>query len=210
MRRRRFGALAVAVLLAMVGAVTGSPMAGAAPVETDIRTVQVVEQDASKVLAAGVVRGAKGKAVGSGTVAAYSFPPADALKGLEVGDGFTLAEVGSARINPDGSYALSLDYDAMKQSGSGVHAVNLDLVATTPEGTTTYSETVWVDPETQKLSVKAPANQADAAVFTSPRVATGGVAGARSGLALDLVVHSVPEATTAEMGPLASLPPTAG
>lgn len=186
--------------------------AHAAPATTDIDSTQLVARDATKTFASGVVRNAKGAAAKSGTVTAYAFPGAAVTKNLKVGDSFTLTEVGRAEIQFDGSYALSLDYDAVVQkSGTGGRPVNIDIVASTTDGTAVYSDTALVDPGKKKLTVNAAATPTTKAAASTAGVATRSVAGTSQGLALDLAVTSqspakLQEPASIAVAPMASIP----
>lgn len=124
--------------------------------------------DARAVLAAGVITDEGGSPVAGAVVAVYAYPTEIPE---EVGEEFSLTEIGSATTDASGAYRIVPDYSVLDpvlgeelSEATEPVPVNLDIVAMADDAVGQWATTVWVSPDLEGAVVEAGSVHPDPAV----------------------------------------------
>lgn len=142
MKKKILPCLAVSALAAL--SLTSAPAAFASDISADI-VAEGQAVDATKSLAAGVLRDDAGRPLADAEVKVFAFP--EKISSAE-GSSFDLVEIGATKSDAKGNYDVTPDYSALGASLSRNKAevvpVNISIVASTADSDTIFPTTVWV------------------------------------------------------------------
>lgn len=147
----RIGAIAAAIML-LIGAPAGTAYGDAAgpskpPAPTDHTWLEIVDSRdlPGRVIAAGRVLRADGKAAAGARVTLAAWPSEEVDRTLKVGDSFRLTPVAKTVTASDGSFELRVAPGTrVRQLASANGHVDLEILADTTDGLTSFSFTAAV------------------------------------------------------------------